>query len=111
MALNSWSKNDRPTTVQEQRSSPLLGPLLQTTTGGRSSNLRLPIRRPEILWARNPDLGGAHAVASYDAAAKALAARIVHSAGVDSIAAEFGVMFVQRAAKQSLGTHVSRVKS
>ncbi|MBS0335142.1 MAG: saccharopine dehydrogenase NADP-binding domain-containing protein [Proteobacteria bacterium] len=52
----------------------------------------------------------AHVIATYDAAAKASGARIVHSAGFDSIPFELGVFFCEETAKAKLGGYVPRVK-
>ena len=52
----------------------------------------------------------AHVIATYDAQAKASGARIVHSAGFDSIPFELGVFFAEETAKAKLGAYVPRVK-
>ncbi|MBS0361132.1 MAG: saccharopine dehydrogenase NADP-binding domain-containing protein [Proteobacteria bacterium] len=52
----------------------------------------------------------AHVIATYDAQAKASGARIVHSAGFDSIPFELGVFFAEETAKAKLGSYVPRVK-
>jgi short subunit dehydrogenase-like uncharacterized protein len=52
----------------------------------------------------------AHVIATYDAAAKASGARIVHSCGFDSIPFELGVFFAEETAKAKLGAYVPRVK-
>jgi short subunit dehydrogenase-like uncharacterized protein len=52
----------------------------------------------------------AHVIATFDAAAKASGARIVHSCGFDSIPFELGVFFAEETAKAKLGTYVPRVK-
>lgn len=52
----------------------------------------------------------AHIIATYDAAAKASGARIVHSAGFDSIPFELGVFFAEETAKAKLGAYAPRVK-
>src|SRR4051812_36007962 len=52
----------------------------------------------------------AKVIAEHDAAAKASGARIVHSAGFDSIPFELGVWFAEETAKAKLGTYVPRVK-
>ncbi len=52
----------------------------------------------------------AHVIATYDAAAKASGARIVHSAGFDSIPFELGVFFAEETAKAKLGAYAPRVK-
>ena len=52
----------------------------------------------------------AHVIGTYDAAAKASGARIVHSCGFDSIPFELGVFFAEETAKAKLGTYVPRVK-
>src|SRR6202012_4789401 len=52
----------------------------------------------------------AYVIGAYDAAAKASGARIVHSAGFDSIPFELGVFFAEETAKQKLGAYVPRLK-
>ncbi|MDP3852994.1 trans-acting enoyl reductase family protein [Phenylobacterium sp.] len=52
----------------------------------------------------------ASTVAAHHAAAKASGARILHSAGFDSIPFELGVLFAQETAKAKLGGTVPRVK-
>ncbi|HSV02780.1 MAG TPA: saccharopine dehydrogenase NADP-binding domain-containing protein [Phenylobacterium sp.] len=52
----------------------------------------------------------ARTVAAHQAAAKASGARLVHSAGFDSIPFELGVLFCEETARQRLGAYVPRVK-
>lgn len=49
-------------------------------------------------------------IAAHDEAAKASGARLIHSAGFDSIPFELGVLFCEETAKQRLGGYVPRVK-
>ena len=52
----------------------------------------------------------AHVIATYDATARASGARIVHSAGFDTIPYELGVFFAEETAKAQVGSYVPRVK-
>jgi short subunit dehydrogenase-like uncharacterized protein len=52
----------------------------------------------------------AEMIAKYDARAKASGARIVFSCGFDSIPFDLGVVFLQRQAKERLGTPMPRVR-
>lgn len=49
-------------------------------------------------------------IAAHDATAKTTGARLIHSAGFDSIPFELGVLFCEETAKQRLGGYVSHVK-